>query len=1004
MDERLDEATAAVAGHEVARLRLFAAVNDALSDAELLPFVLSQAVAGLGGLGGMVHRVSPETGTLRLAAAAGLPRGIARVWEEIDSAARVAPAEAVRAGGYVWLPLPGAGRDGDTGDAVGAFPVGDGVAAVPLPGPGGAVGALSVLTTGDVPPGRGAQAFLARLAARVGERLAGERPREGVLSPAWWQVSPGAHLEETMRAISVGTWAWDLRTGRLRADDSALRAVGLDPETFDERVESWAALVHPDDASGVFAELDRAVADHVAYSLEYRVCRPDRHVAWIEARGYVSYDEDDEPERMTGTLWETTETRMARDAVDRALRQMSDGFVAIDGEWRILYCNTEAERVLGGHPLTGRPLFEAVPDASAFRLRERYAQAVGSGGPVGADVRSPASGRWYHMRLAPVPEGLTVYFTDVTERRAAETERARTERAAATRGARVGQLTEALAQALTMRDMTGALTDRLLSLFGARGLVIGTVDNGRLSVVGSTGYRPDLVRMVEESGTDNSGPIAEVLRQRTARFVSSTREFYELYPECAGKRLPTGGKQSWAFLPLIVSGRPVGFCVISFDAPTELSSDDRGLLMALSGLIAHAFERARLYDAEHSRAQELQRGMLPRSLPVLPAVSAAARYLPAGAGMEVGGDWYDVIPLAAERVALVIGDVMGHGLPEAITMGRLRTAVHTLADLEIPPDELLARLDSLVTELGDDFYATCLYSVYDPTSRRLTFSSAGHPPPAVVAPDGTVRFPQVQADPPLGVANPPFASTEVRLEPGSLLVLYTDGLVESQERDIESGMERLAKSLSAATAQRTAAAGPGGPARSGAGRLEELCDTLTAELLPDGDTSDDAALLVARTHALPDTDVAVHPLPADPVAARQARRWVREQLGSWGLDELSVTTQSLVSELVGNVVRHAKGPMHVRLLRGRTLTCEVYDASLATPRIRHATETDEDGRGLQLVAALSHRWGARYTGGGKCIWTEQLLPDGDAGRDGVPGADAGAGPDAVRASGEERET
>ncbi|MFI7709407.1 SpoIIE family protein phosphatase, partial [Nonomuraea sp. NPDC049480] len=383
--------------------------------------------------------------------------------------------------------------------------------------------------------------------------------------------------------------------------------------------------------------------------------------------------------------------------------------------------------------------------------------------------------------------------------------------------------------------------------------------------------------------------------------------------------------------------------------------------------------------------QELQRGLLPRELPSLPAVTAAARYLPAGKDMEVGGDWYDVIPLSADRVAIVIGDVMGHGVAEAATMGRLRTAVRTLADLELPPDELLTHLNDVVSGLGDDFYATCLYLVYDPTTRSCTLTRAGHPPPAVVHPDGTVHFPDADPNSPLGAATPPFDVVDMELPDGSLLVLYTDGLVESSTLDIDRGMANLAKVLSGTSS----GALPGTPCphqdhtttpdTTGvhcAECLEALCDSLIATLLPARNrkgTADDAALLVVRTHALPRGDVACWPLPEHPKAAGEAREHVRTQLHTWDLDDLSMTTELLASELVGNVVRHAKGPIHLRLLRSNVLTCEVSDGSLTTPRIRRAADTDEGGRGLQLVSAISHRWGTRYTGTGKCIWTEQPL-------------------------------
>jgi len=302
---------------------------------------------------------------------------------------------------------------------------------------------------------------------------------------------------------------------------------------------------------------------------------------------------------------------------------------------------------------------------------------------------------------------------------------------------------------------------------------------------------------------------------------------------------------------------------------------------------------------------------------------------------------------------------MGHGLPEAVIMGRLRTAVQTLSDLDLPPDEILGHLNDLVYGLGDDSFATCLYAIYDPVTRVCSFARAGHPPPAVVWPDGTVQFAQAATDPPLGVAEPPFEVVDLKVPQDGLLVLYTDGLIESAQRDLDTGMSRLAELLRAHRGE----------------SLDRLCDSLTSALLPaDHQSNDDAALLVARVHATASDAIATWSLPFDPQAAGAARRHVRAQLAAWDLDELAMTTEALVSELVANVILHAREPMQLRLLRSRSLVCEVFDGSPTTPRIRRASWTDEGGRGLQLIAALCDRWGTRYMTTGKCIWTEQTLP------------------------------
>ncbi|WP_458084099.1 ATP-binding SpoIIE family protein phosphatase [Streptomyces malaysiensis] len=534
----------------------------------------------------------------------------------------------------------------------------------------------------------------------------------------------------------------------------------------------------------------------------------------------------------------------------------------------------------------------------------------------------------------------------------------------------MGRLTAALAEALTSEEVVQAVGTHVLPPFGADGLIVSVMESGRHRVVGSAGYTQDFVHLLDGIPIADNPVAADALRSQGLWFVESVADHRRRYPMLEDVAAASQ-KQSWAFLPMIASGHAIGVCVISFTQPHSFNDEERALLTALCGLVGQALERARLYDVEHARAQGLQRSLLPRTLPCLPAASAAARYLPAGRGEQIGGDWYDVIPLSADRVAMVIGDVMGHGIPEAATMGQLRTAVRTLADLDMPPDELLSRLNDLVSDLGEDWYATCLYAVFDPITRICSFSLAGHPPPVVVHPDGAVDMPRLTPDPPLGAAEPPFEIHQLPLPEESLLVLCTDGLVESPDQDLDRGLAQLQQIL----AQHAVPVFTARDEAESTRHLDDLCDTVVSALLPQhGRTIDDAVLLIAHTGAVNASDVATCILPDDPRAAGQAREFVRERLDVWGLDELAITTELLASELVGNVIRHAEGPIRLRLLNSRCLTCEVYDGSLSTPRIRHAAYTDEGGRGLQLVSALSRRWGARYLRDGKCIWTEQDIP------------------------------
>ncbi|MDT0448216.1 SpoIIE family protein phosphatase [Streptomyces hesseae] len=430
-------------------------------------------------------------------------------------------------------------------------------------------------------------------------------------------------------------------------------------------------------------------------------------------------------------------------------------------------------------------------------------------------------------------------------------------------------------------------------------------------------------------------------------------------------------------VPLLARGIALG--IASFYRardPAPFGDDDRSLAQELATRAAICIDNARRYTREHAMVLALQHSLLPQGFPEQNAVEVAHRYMPAESG--VGGDWFDVIPLSGTRVALVVGDVVGHGLHAAATMGRLRTAARNFAELDLPPDEVLIHLDNLVgrldrEECGDDPFsgitgiigATCLYVIYDPTSQRCTMARAGHCPPALVRPDGTVTFPDLPAGPPLGLGGLPFETAEFQLPEGSQLVLYTDGLIEDRDRDFDTALEQLRRAL----------AHPNRPP-------EETCQAVMEAVVPEH-PADDIALLVARTHTLDPHRVATWDLPADPALVATVRAAVARQLVAWGLDEISFDIELLLSELVTNAVRYGGGPIQVRLLYDRTLTCEVSDTSSTAPHLRHAATTDEGGRGLFLVARLSQAWGTRYTVEGKVIWAECAL-EMPAGKDGEP--------------------
>ncbi|MFD7256519.1 SpoIIE family protein phosphatase [Streptomyces sp. NPDC059874] len=439
------------------------------------------------------------------------------------------------------------------------------------------------------------------------------------------------------------------------------------------------------------------------------------------------------------------------------------------------------------------------------------------------------------------------------------------------------------------------------------------------------------------------------------------------------------GAHSAMTAPLCARGIRFGRLTLWRTGDTRpLNGDDLALLEEIAARAAVAVDNARRYTKERRTAVGLQRSLLPPATSDTPALEAASLYLPADTDSGVGGDWFDVIPLSSARVALVVGDVAGHGLHATAMMGRLRSAVRAMADLELEPEELLAHVDDMVLQVvaeaeSDDSEdgdagplvptgpagATCLYAVYDPVTRSCVMASAGHPPPAVVSPNGTVEYVELSPGPPLGVGGWPFEPVERELPPGSVLALYTDGLIERGEGDIDQGMRDLADRLLRADVL-------GRPLRQARHDI--------VEGLPPGRLRDDVTLLLARTRVVDAGSIATWRLDPDPAIVGDARHLVLDQLTAWELDELAFSTELIVSELVTNAIRHAGGPVRLRLIRADTLTCEVSDSSNTQPRMRRARSSEEGGRGLYIVAQLSHRWGSRYTMGGKTVWSEQNLP------------------------------
>ncbi|MCX4716940.1 SpoIIE family protein phosphatase [Streptomyces virginiae] len=691
---------------------------------------------------------------------------------------------------------------------------------------------------------------------------------------------------------------------------------------------------------------------------------------------------------------------------EAVLHAVREGVVIIDADQRLVLANDEARRLLGLPP---DPENRHVTDLG---LDPRTAELLASGQVVTDHVHL-AGDRLLAVNVRPTAQykgmstGSVVTLRDSTELAAlsgrAEVARGRLQ-LLYDAGVRIGTTLDVVRTAEELSEVAvprfaDFVTVELLEpvLHGDEpSLVTGIYTEMRRAAI--TGVRADsplqpvgdIIRFVVPTA-----PMAAALDAGRAVLAADLNAAMGWRAQDSqGTRVALDyGLHSLISVPLRARGVVLGMANFwRADTPEPFDEEDRSFAAELGTRAAVSIDNARRFTREHAMAVTLQRSLLPRVLPAQNAVDVASRYLPAKAG--VGGDWFDVIPLPGGRVALAVGDVVGHGVHAAATMGRLRTAVHNFSTLDLPPDELLGHLDELInridqnatgsglsdgdgTDGGEDAAdgaaepagvtgATCLYAVYDPVSGRCRMASAGHPGPALIRPGGDVEFPELPAGLPLGVGGMPFEAAEFTLPEGSRLVLFTDGLVEDRDRDFDSGLRLLGEAL----------------ARPGRSPDQACSDVLAAMLFPV--PSDDIALLIADTRRLEADRIAEWEVPGEPSAVSRVRNAGAAQLAAWGLGEISFTTELILSELITNAIRYGSAPVRVRLLRDRALVCEVSDGSSTSPHLRYAATTDEGGRGLFLVAQYAARWGTRYTDRGKVIWAELPLTGGSEPQPEVP--------------------
>ncbi|MFE5403527.1 SpoIIE family protein phosphatase [Streptomyces sp. NPDC056580] len=822
----------------------------------------------------------------------------------------------------------------------------------------------------------------------------------GGLGDAMWQSSPPGSIYDYIRvaSFSIGPGGlvdqWSLRAEQLFGIP-AERAVGTDPiEAFvdsDLRERSqrkMAEILDGREWTGVvpFRMPDGPDGDRGEEGLAEVYVMPTRTAEGERAAVCIVVD--------VRTL-RSIETDLA--ASQAIFGQSPFGFLLIDPDLRVRRANMRFASIFGGTPddHRGKGVHDYLPRAEADRVSATLRRVLETGDSItdmhvtgfvpGSEERRHWSVNLYRVHSGSGrPIGIAWLGTDITARRAAAREAAAARRNLALlneAGARIGNSLDLETTARELLDVvvpgfcdlaTVDLYQGLLTGDEAPpGLTDGSAELRRVAFASAVSDAPlsgsgDAVAVGAVHHFPFNSPCADALRTARPQHVP---------PEDGGL------VQSTLAVPMVAHDTVVGLARFARTKGSEPFGDrDRDLAVELAARAAVCIDNARLYRREHERALILQRSLLPPGDPEASGLDIACRYLPGNAATEVGGDWFDVIELPGHRTALVVGDVMGRGLRAAVAMGELRTAVRTLALLDLEPAEVLSALDEIARGLGtpggvqqatraarqprdadlsEVYLATCVYAVYDSVTRRCTFANAGHLPPVLVEPGEAALMLDVPPGMPLGVGGEPFEEVEVELPEGALLALYTDGLVESRDHPLDEGLQAFVGALT-------------DPSRP----LEDVCDHVLNTL----DThhgEDDIALLMARVQGLPVESVGDWTLPREPRSVGRAREYARAQLVDWGLEPLVDTTELLVSELVTNALRYGEGEIRLRLLLDRTLVCEVWDSGLVQPRRRRARDTDEGGRGLQLVGLLSAAWGSRRTPRGKTVWFELPLPGGE---------------------------
>jgi PAS domain S-box-containing protein len=778
-------------------------------------------------------------------------------------------------------------------------------------------------------------------------------------------------LRSVLDAAGLGVFDYDVADATVLVDRLTRAAFGLEEERDVFAAEEMLDAIHPHDRPVVEKALAAAARDLGTYSLEHRVCPPAGE-RWLDVHGKAVIHADGGV-HILGTVRDFTDLRSARDEVARVLEHADEAFLALDPSGNVTYVNARAEALLGKprESLLGRVLWQDFPALFGARFDE-LARSMRSGSDaVVFEDYSPSLELWVELRSNPGPTGISVYLTDVTTRRARRE-----------RNRRLREVAAALARALTPMDVAEVVLEHAMRGVAADSVGVLLTDEERRELrlfAGLTELSDRLRKRWSRLPLTASTPLNEALDTGVPQLIAA-REVIRRFPHLSRDVLEVGASY-YALLPLATSGPPLGLLALAWMERSSLDDDEMAFLTAITAQCAQALERAQLYEQQRRIAESLQRSLLPQQLPEIANIDLGARYLAGAAGLQVGGDWYDVIPLRDGRVAIAVGDVVGKGLPAATAMGQVRYALRAYAALDPAPASVLSSLDEFFAFRNDEELVTLVYGVLDPADGVFVWANAGHPPPLLIGAD-IPRAVSAPADgTPLGVPTTRHEST-LQLTSGELLLLYSDGLVESRDRPVGEGVEALLQIASRGHWGTTPA--------------DQITGDVLNLMLGSRDAEDDATLLAVRWQGPLDDEasqagpvradqnrslVASTKLRPEALAGSSARHFIRPLLEQWRLHDLADVAELCVSELVTNAVLHARTPIQLEVRAGHgVLHVNVRDSGgtrIDLPPREKPGDSLETGRGLYIVQALTARTGVVPSREGMSVWFELDLPADD---------------------------